>query len=98
MVKPSISELTKGKFNRYILVVAAAKSARYITNVIGNAKLSDLDDGEKISSCAAPLTKKEALEDKPVKIAINKLNDGDIKLDDKTLDRALKAGLNGIED
>lgn len=98
MVKPSINELTKGKFNRYTLVIAAAKSARYITNVIGNAKLSDLEDGEKIPACAASLTKKEALEDKPVKIAINKLNDGDIKLDDVTLERALNAGLNGIED
>ena len=27
MVKPSIDELTNGKFNRYILVIAAAKSA-----------------------------------------------------------------------
>ena len=35
MVKPSIDELTQGKFNRYILVIAAAKSARYITNVAG---------------------------------------------------------------
>ena len=30
MVKPSIDELTQGKFNRYILVIAAAKRGKEI--------------------------------------------------------------------
>ena len=93
MVKPSIDELTQGKFNRYILVIAAAKSARYITNVTG---AMDADDLEKVSENGI-VSKKESLEDKSVKIAINKLHSGDIRLDEKTLDRALNAGLHGIE-
>jgi DNA-directed RNA polymerase omega subunit len=93
MVKPSIDELTQGKFNRYILVIAAAKSARYITNVagaMGNENPDAVSDNGIVS-------KKESLENKSVKIAINKLNTGDIKLDEATLDRALNAGLHGIE-
>lgn len=93
MVKPSIDELTKGKFNRYILVIAAAKSARYITNVSG-AMSSEPDDAVSPNGM---VSKKEVMEDKSVKVAINKLNSGDIKLDEKTLDRALHAGLNGLE-
>ncbi len=93
MVKPSIDELTNGKFNRYILVIAAAKSARYITNVTG---AMDADDLDRVSDNGI-VSKKESLEDKSVKIAINKLHSGDIKLDEVTLDRALHAGLNGIE-
>ncbi|MBR5528160.1 MAG: DNA-directed RNA polymerase subunit omega [Clostridia bacterium] len=92
MVKPSIDELTNGKFNRYILVIAAAKSARYITNVTGA-----MGDDENEISDNGIVTKKESLENKSVKIAINKLHSGDIKLDNDTLDRALNAGLNGIE-
>lgn len=93
MVKPSIDELTQGKFNRYILVIAAAKSARYITNVAGAMNSDDIDS----VSNNGIVTKKETLEDKPVKVAINKLYSGDIKLDEETLDKALNAGLNGIE-
>lgn len=93
MVKPSIDELTNGKFNRYILVIAAAKSARYITNVTG---AMDSDNIDAVSENGI-VTKKESLEDKSVKIAINKLYSGDILLQEETLDRALNAGLNGIE-
>ncbi len=93
MVKPSIDELTNGKFNRYILVIAAAKSARYITNVTG---AMDSDNVDAVSENGI-VSKKESLEDKSVKIAINKLYSGDILLQEETLDRALNAGLNGIE-
>ena len=92
MVKPSIDELTHGRFNRYILVIATAKSARYITNVVGNMKNSgnELLDTPIVSHI-------EAEEEKPVKIAINKLKCGDIKLEEETLETALHAGLNGAE-
>jgi DNA-directed RNA polymerase subunit K/omega len=93
MVKPSIDELTNGNFNPYILVIAAAKSARYITNVTG---AMDSDNIDAVSENGI-VTKKESLEDKSVKIAINKLYSGDILLQEETLDRALNAGLNGIE-
>ena len=93
MVKPSIDELTNGKFNRYILVIAAAKSARYITNVTG---AMSGDDENEVSDNGI-VSKKESLENKSVKIAINKLHSGDIKLDEATLDRALNAGLHAIE-
>ena len=32
MITPSIEQLTKGKFNRYSLVIATAKCARMITD------------------------------------------------------------------
>ena len=32
MIYPSIADLTKGKFNRYELVIGAAKSARLVTD------------------------------------------------------------------
>lgn len=93
MVKPSINELTKGKFNRYILVIAAAKSARYITNVTG---AMNADDPDAVSENGI-VSKREALEDKAVKIAIRKLYSGEIRLDETTLERALHAGQNGLE-
>lgn len=89
MVNPSIDQLTHGQFNRYILVIAAAKSARYITNVVGamgaTAEEDRVDENGIVS-------KKESLENKSVKIAINKLYSGDIKLDEDTLEKALHAG------
>lgn len=93
MVNPSINELTKGKFNRYILVIAAAKSARYITNVTG---AMSADDPDAVSENGI-VSKREALEDKAVKIAIRKLYSGEIRLDETTLERALHAGQNGLE-
>lgn len=93
MVKPSIDELTKGKFNRYILVIATAKSARYITNVAGAMDPANID----AVSENGIVSKRESLEEKPVKLAIKKLSSGDIKIDEVTLDRALHAGLNGAE-
>lgn len=93
MVKPSIEELTKGKFNRYILVIATAKGARYITNVTG---AMSADEPEALSDSGI-VSKKETMEDKSVKVAIRKLYSGDICLEEKTLDRALHAGQNGIE-
>lgn len=93
MVKPSINELTKGKFNRYILVIATAKSARYITNVTG---AMSADDPDALSE-GGIVSKKETMEDKAVKVAIRKLYSGDIRPEEKTLDRALHAGQNGIE-
>ena len=93
MVKPSINVLTKGKFNRYILVIAAAKSARYITNVTG---AMSADDPDAVSENGI-VSKREALEDKAVKIAIRKLYSGEIRLDETTLERALHAGQNGLE-
>lgn len=32
MIKPSIDQLTKGKMNRYMLVMATAKCARMVTD------------------------------------------------------------------
>ena len=32
MITPSIEQLTKGKFNRYALVIATAKCARIVTD------------------------------------------------------------------
>ncbi len=69
MIYPSIDELSKNKYNRYQLCIATAKCARKIIdgdedNIV--ALLSDFSD-EKTA-------KKMGAEEKPVKMAINRLS------------------------
>ena len=54
------------------------------------------DDPDAVSENGI-VSKREALEDKAVKIAIRKLYSGEIRLDETTLERALHAGQNGLE-
>ena len=82
MIFPSIEQLTKGMYNRYELVIATAKAARKITDVLNekkeemekNAGLKEPSATEKI----AQLQKdpKEIPEEKPVKTAIQKIFEG----------------------
>ena len=69
MVKPSIDQLTNTEFNRYVLVIATAKSARHITDNQNLAKKAT-EAPAKVEAVAA---KEEYPDEKPVKLAINKL-------------------------
>ena len=83
MIFPSIEQLTKDKYNRYELVIATAKAARIITDVINEKKEEleksmggkDPNQNEKI----VPIQKeiKDFPEEKPVKSAIQKIFEGD---------------------
>ncbi len=76
MVKPSISELSQNnKYNRYTLVMAAAKGARYVIDKENYNKAHPELDQFKNASTGK---KNEKVEEKPVKEAINMLHRGEI--------------------
>lgn len=78
MITPSIDELTKGKYNRYTLVVATAKSARIVTDEyvkqreIAEEMIARKDTDKSLIS----LIDSEYRNEKAVKIAIRRINDG----------------------
>ncbi len=84
MVKPSIAELSQGnKYNRYMLVMMAAKGAKYVT---------DRENYEKENSTQdCPVTVEDGFEinydNKPVKNAIALFHEGKmaIKLPEETV-------------
>ena len=82
MIFPSIEQLTKDTYNRYELVIAAAKTARVITERINEKK----EETERDAMAREPLTADKMLqlqkevkdipEEKPVKLAIQKIYEG----------------------
>lgn len=84
MINPTIKELSKDKYNRYTLVIAAAKAARYVTGKQMIAKEAESTEQavhekaiRKLAYDRQPL-KKEYLDEKPVKAAIEMIDNGDI--------------------
>ena len=78
MVKPSIYELSQNnKYNRYTLVMAAAKGARYVVDKENYEKEHPEFDQYKAVSTSK---KNEKVEEKPVKEAINMLHFGEIRI------------------
>ena len=70
MIYPSIDEITKGRYNRYSLVIATARCARAITEKeIADTELAKAN-AERGTSLPA---KKDSSEPKAVKKAIYKL-------------------------
>lgn len=78
MIKPSIDELSQGKYNRYTLVVAAAKGARIVTDeyVKQRVEAEDLIARKETDKPLAALIDRDYLNEKAVKIAIRRLHDG----------------------
>lgn len=102
MVTPSIKELSKDKYSRYALVIAAAKAARYVTGKQMIAR--DAESAEQIVHDKAiqriaydrhPL-KKEYLDEKPVKAAINMIHNSEIVLSDSA-PKMLMCDENGVD-
>lgn len=81
MIKPSIEELTnESKCNRYTLVIAAAKSARYVT-----AKQKLRKDSERSELSEPASTDKQPLrgdlyEEKATSAGIELIHDGDFHI------------------
>ena len=83
MIFPSIEQLTKETYNRYELVIATAKAARIITDII-NEKKEELEKTAGLRE-AGPNDKiiqmqrdpKEVPDEKPVKSAIQRIFEGD---------------------
>ena len=89
MVKPSISELSQNnKYNRYTLVMAAAKGARYVIDKENYEKAHPELEQYKVLTTGK---KSEKVEEKPVKEAINMLHKGEIVIRDTAEKAALEA-------
>ncbi len=78
MIKPSISELTHGEFNRYELVIGAAKCARRVTDeyVEQRARADKMIANRETDKPLAALIDSEYRDQKAVKIAIGRMAKG----------------------
>lgn len=78
MIYPTIDELTKGKFNRYELVVGVAKCARIVTDkyVAMRQEAQRMIDNHETDKPLAALIDPEYKDKKAVKIAIADLQNG----------------------
>ena len=78
MIYPTIDELTKGKFNRYELVVGVSKCARIVTDeyVEMRAKAQKMIDNRETDKPLSALIDPEYKDQKAVKIAIAKMESG----------------------
>ena len=92
MLYPTPEELSKGKYNRYVLVSATAKCARMVTDEYCKCRENaerQIANKETERSIAS-MIRKEIRDEKAVKCAIRRLYSGEysivdssIKLDDK---------------
>ncbi len=78
MIYPTIDELTKGKFNRYELVVGVSKCARIVTDeyVEMRTKAQKMIDNRETDKPLSALIDPEYKDQKAVKIAISKMQSG----------------------
>lgn len=79
MIKPSVEELTQGKYNRFTLVLATAKSARMVTDeyIAQREKAEQMLLRKETDKPLSALIPKEYRDDKAVKTAIRRLYEGD---------------------
>lgn len=82
MIYPTIDELTKGKFNRYELVVGVAKCARIVTDeyVEKRDEAMRMIQNRETDKPLLALIPAEYKDQKPVKLAISQLMSGRFKL------------------
>jgi DNA-directed RNA polymerase subunit K/omega len=82
MIYPTIDELTKGKLNRYELVVGVSKAARIVTDeyVEQRARAQKMIDNRETDKPLSALIDPEYKDQKAVKIAISKIIGGRFEL------------------
>ena len=88
IIKPGIEELSKnGKYNRYILCIAAAKGARKVTDeyVEQYAKAEMMVANKETDKTIGAIIQKELRDDKAVKTAIKRLAINEYEIDDETI-------------
>lgn len=86
MIKPTIKELTKGKYNRYELALATAKGARLITDEYVRQRTeaeraAGVKEGERT---VGNMIDKELKDEKAVRLAIDRIYDGDFVIVEET--------------
>lgn len=88
MIYPSIEDLTQGKYNRYVLVVATAKCARIVTNeyVEQREYAEKLLANKETDKSLASMIKREFRDEKAVKSAIKRLYQGEFIIVDESID------------
>lgn len=84
MIYPSISDLTRSKYNRYTLVIATAKCARMVTDeyIKQREYAEKLIANKETDKSLVSMIKREYRDEKAVKNAINKLYNGDYRIVD----------------
>ena len=95
MIVPSISDLTKDRFNRYTLVIATAKCARMVTDeYVRQREIAEkLISAKETDKSIANMINKEYRDEKAVKVAINHLYSQDFAIvgyDDELIAEAEK--------
>lgn len=87
MIYPTIAKLTKGQFNRYQLAIATAKCARIITNEYvrqrKEAEKNITGSKEVDREMLDKAINRDYRDKKAVKLAIDKLDDGEFVIVDK---------------
>ena len=92
MIKPSVEELTnENNCNRYTLVIASAKSARYVTakqKLMRDAERNEHVDSEYLQGNDKQPLRRDLLEEKPVSAGIELIHDGEFHIVNPTVGTA----------
>ena len=89
MITPSLDSLTQdNKYNRYTLVIAVAKCARAVTDeyVAQREAAERMLANKETDKSLAALIKKDFRDEKAVRIGINRLYDGEYRINDESID------------
>lgn len=89
MIYPSVDELTQNnKYNRYTLVIAVAKCARMVTDeyVAQREAAERMLANKETDKGLASLIRKDFRDEKAVRIAINRLYQGEYRIVDSSID------------
>ena len=89
MINPSVDELTQqNRYNRYTLVIAVAKCARMVTDeyVSQRENAERMLANKETDKSLAALIKKDFRDEKAVRIGINRLYNGEYRIDDDSID------------
>lgn len=75
MIKPTINELSEGKYNRYTLVIAAAKGAKMVTDdyVAQREAAEEMISNKETDKPLYALIDKDCRDEKAVKVALLRL-------------------------
>ncbi len=80
MIYPTITDLTKGEYNRYEIALATAKCARMITNEYTRQRLEaerSMTGNKETDKPLNTMIDKEVRDEKAVKLAIGRIYQGD---------------------
>ena len=91
MISPSIDQLTKGKMNRYMLVMATAKCARMVTDeyVAQREQAEKMIERKETDKSIAALTKSDVRDKKAVETAVQRIYEGDFEVVDPEADKEI---------